>query len=153
MKRQTAKKLKQFTTKHLPGILKKDPTLLWAKSEKTLMVGQIEIIKSDIGDYVIKLPGGQMERFYKQKNAVCFASHYQFSNIDVCNHIRTLDHKLENYKHDIEHYKTKLTKYLREGNEQRFLLMYNRYTHALPLLQQTIKECRKSIYPAKYNKI
>lgn len=153
MKTQTAKKLKQFTSKHLPDILTKDPTLLWAKSENTLMVGQLEVKKESTGCYSLSLPGGFKPRFYKQKNAVCYASHYQFANIDTCNYIQILDHKLENYSHDVEHYKLRLTKYLKEGNEEKFLLFYNRYTEALPKLKQMLQECKKSIYLAKYNKI
>ena len=153
MKTQTAKKLKQFTSKHLPDILTKDPTLLWAKSENTLMVGQLEVKKESTGCYSLSLPGGFKPRFYKQKNAVCYASHYQFANIDTCNYIQILDHKLENYSHDVEHYKLRLTKYLEEGNEEKFLLFYNRYTQALPKLKQMLQECKKSIYLAKYNKI
>lgn len=151
MKRQAAKKLKQFTDKHLPEILIKDPTLIWSSGKDSLMVGQLEVKKDKFGTYVISLPGGIKQRFHKQKHAVCYASYYQLNNLNRCNSIDILDKKLENYTKDVDHYKQRLTKYLKENNEDKFLLYYARYTQALPLKQRTEQECKKTIFLAKYN--
>lgn len=150
MKRQAAKKLKQFTDKHLPELLTKNPTLLWSSGRDSLMVGQLEV-KKDQNGYMITLPGGTRHRFYKQKHAVCYASYYQLSNMDRCNSIAILDHKLENYSHDVEHYKQRLTKYYKEDDKDKFFLYYARYTQALPHKQRTEQECKKTIFLAKYN--
>jgi hypothetical protein len=151
VKHQAAKKLKQFTSKHLPEILTKDPTLIWSVGKDILMVGQLQVRKTANGHYTVRVHNGFEQTFYKQKHAVCYASFYQTANMDRCNSIVILDHQLENYSHDVEHYKKRLTKYLKENNEDKFLLYYARYTQALPLKQRTEQECKKTIFLAKYN--
>jgi len=150
VKKQNAEKLKKFTSKHLPVILKNSPSLIWQAPDSSLMVGRIRIYKNK-ESYYIKLPGDRICSFYKQRHAVCYASHYQTANLTRCVEIKLLDEKLKNYTTDIALYKQRLTKYLKENNEEKFHLNYARYTNLLPIKKRVEQECKKTIILAKYN--
>jgi len=149
--KQSAKKLKQFTTKHLPDILFNSPDIIWAKEDNSLMVGELRVYKNKHGTYSVNLAGGKVCNFYKQKHAVCYASYYQLCNLNRCSNIAILDSKLENYTQDVEYYKQQLTLHYKNNNKDKFLLYYARYSQALPIKKQTEQECKKSIFLAKYN--